>query len=190
MNKDPEFFVVKNFINSDYAKQWAKDGYIEENPMYHPFENFNGFLIDREKCNVDPENKLKEVIDFGYYYFNKKYSTNDKMVIFDRSHGQAMNEGAWLVSHKDVYDPKDLNTGPGNALVCNLFLTDDYDGGELIFEEIGVELKPSAGDLVVFPGFLLKHGVKTVKSGRRMNVVNHFFLIDVPDKVKSLKLLV
>lgn len=168
-----DIFIVKNFVSSEYAKQWAKNGHKENNPLYHPFENFNSLLTNPE---TDPENKLQEVIDFGYNYFNKKYSGPNKTVVLDRSHGVVMSKGAWLVSHKDVYDPSSGNAG--NSLVCNLFLTDDYDGGELIFEEIDVEIKPNAGDLVVFPGFLLKHGVKTVKSGIRINVVNHFFLID------------
>lgn len=180
---NPEYFILKQFINPDYARTWANDALTKFEPMYHPFEYFNGFVIKDDQNRVDPENKLKEVLECGYYYFTRTYAKKNKMVVYDRSHGVLMNPGASLVSHKDVYDPQDSGSAPGNALVCNLFLTDDYDGGELVFEDLDVRIKPGPGDLVIFPGFLIKHGVREVKAGKRMNVVNHFFLVDIPQNM-------
>jgi predicted 2-oxoglutarate/Fe(II)-dependent dioxygenase YbiX len=61
-----------------------------------------------------------------------------------------------------------------------LFLTDDYEGGELTFEEQNVVLKPKVGTRVFFPGYYTRHGVNKVTSGVRINILTHYF--DVIDR--------
>lgn len=52
-------------------------------------------------------------------------------------------------------------------LALSLLLSDDYDGGELVFPEFGTAgYRPAAGSAVVFSGSLL-HGVRPVTRGRR-----------------------
>jgi predicted 2-oxoglutarate/Fe(II)-dependent dioxygenase YbiX len=62
------------------------------------------------------------------------------------------------------------NTSPGTGhrkLALSLLLSDDYDGGELVFPEFGPDrYRPAAGAAVVFSGSLL-HGVRPVTRGRR-----------------------
>ena len=172
---EPEYLIIKGFVDKDYATSWAKSAM--DNLVDHPFDGWNGFITGNGR-NIDPENKVQEVRDYGQKYFNEKYASPGKKVVFDRSHGNAMSVGAYLVSHKDMYNPEDIEHSPGNALVCNLFLNDDYDGGELIFPDQGLSLKPEPGDLVIFPGFLMTHGVNKVTRGTRLNIINHFMLQD------------
>jgi hypothetical protein len=48
------------------------------------------------------------------------------------------------------------------------YLNDDYEGGYLYFPEFDYYIKPSAGDVVIFPGSLYYvHGVSTVTEGIR-----------------------
>lgn len=53
-----------------------------------------------------------------------------------------------------------------------VYLNDDYEGGEIYFPNQDVEIKPSAGDMVIFPGggHEYMHGVKPVISGRRYTI--------------------
>jgi hypothetical protein len=52
------------------------------------------------------------------------------------------------------------------------YLNDDYEGGELYFNKLGVGIKPEAGDLVLFPSaFIYSHTAMPVKSGMKYSVV-------------------
>ena len=53
--------------------------------------------------------------------------------------------------------------------VC--YLNDDYEGGELSFDLLGIKIKPEAGTLVFFPTpKRYKHSVATVNNGQRFSV--------------------
>jgi len=54
-----------------------------------------------------------------------------------------------------------------------MYPNDDYEGGEVYFPRQDIEIKPTAGDVIVFPsGFAFPHGTKPVKSGTRYCVVS------------------
>jgi hypothetical protein len=73
---------------------------------------------------------------------------------------QRMQEGVELKCHTDQH------TDPSIRYATILYLNDDYEGGELFFENIGLKIKPDRGSLLVFPGTEeFAHGVKSVKSG-------------------------
>jgi hypothetical protein len=49
---------------------------------------------------------------------------------------------------------------------------DDYEGGELYFRLQGLNIKPEAGDLFIFPSnFMYPHQAMPVKSGRKYSIV-------------------
>lgn len=53
-------------------------------------------------------------------------------------------------------------------IAVNLYLNDDYSGGEIYFPDYDLEIKPKSGQLIMFPGgHEFKHGVRTVTSGSR-----------------------
>lgn len=53
-----------------------------------------------------------------------------------------------------------------------MYPNDDYEGGEVYFPRQGIEFKPTAGDVYVYPsGFAYPHGTRPVKSGTRYCVV-------------------
>jgi len=67
-------------------------------------------------------------------------------------------------SHVDRnYDDPD-STQDWTALI---YLTDDYEGGELIFDDLDIELKPSAGSIVFFPCDLY-HRTNSIISGDKV----------------------
>lgn len=55
-----------------------------------------------------------------------------------------------------------------------IYLTDDYEGGEIVFPELDFEYKPKAGDLILFPSHGYLHEVKPVLSGNRSTIVGFF----------------
>jgi len=49
---------------------------------------------------------------------------------------------------------------------------DDYEGGNLVFPKLGLDIKPKAGDLYIFPStYLFSHRAMPVKSGMKFSVV-------------------
>lgn len=62
------------------------------------------------------------------------------------------------------------------------FLNDDFDGGELVFPELDLDLKPAAGTLLCFPAdHHYIHGVKPVTRGRRYTLVTWMRVRGMPD---------
>jgi hypothetical protein len=51
----------------------------------------------------------------------------------------------------------DIKMGVKNFLV-NLYINDDYHGGEIFFPDHNISYKPKSGDIVMYPG-AFKHGV-------------------------------
>lgn len=55
-----------------------------------------------------------------------------------------------------------------------IYLTSDYDGGEITFPELDFTYKPVAGDLILFPSHGYLHEVKTVTNGDRSTIVGWY----------------
>jgi 2OG-Fe(II) oxygenase superfamily len=69
--------------------------------------------------------------------------------------------GASMGSHVDSYGD---DTSPTISVV--LYLNDDYEGGEIYFKEQDIEVKPSAGSLIIFPSYEpYYHESKPIVSG-------------------------
>lgn len=72
-------------------------------------------------------------------------------------------EGAYMGAHVDSYD---ADITPSISMV--IYLNDDYEGGEICFKDQGVEIKPSAGSIVVFPSIEpYYHESKPILSGMK-----------------------
>lgn len=69
-----------------------------------------------------------------------------------------------FMSHQDVNLDEETNVLGG--YVAMYYLNDDYQGGELYFDNLGLSYKPVAGEVVIFP-YNLWHRVKTVEGGDR-----------------------
>lgn len=57
---------------------------------------------------------------------------------------------------------------------ANIYVNDDYDGGELVFQDYDISIKHKPGQLVWFPGgheFI--HGVNKISNGTRWNLITH-----------------
>ena len=174
--------VIKSFISPEYAKTVLE--LIDEFDLIedHPFDGFKGIRMELDK--IDPENKIGGLLEVARKYFETNYNIPGRRIEFSRSYGTAMYPGAMLDVHLDHYNSgRENNFSYGDALVCNLYLTSGYEGGELTFPDIDSEFKPDAGDVVFFPAFLLRHGVNPVTEGVRISLLNHFSLLSEEDSL-------
>jgi hypothetical protein len=73
--------------------------------------------------------------------------------------------GALVGRHRDT-----TTFSTNRLMTCILYLNDDFDGGELLFPDVGVCLKPSCGDAVFFLSEYF-HAVAPVIKGYRYCVI-------------------
>jgi hypothetical protein len=166
----PKYEIIFGFLSKEEAADWAS--HFIENKTNHPFKGFYDFSFYSSSESRKYLDKLEELKMLSSEWFLKNYQIDNFR--WDRSHGTLMFKGAKLPSHIDRYDPEYPENGPGNSWVSLLFLTDDYSGGDLVFEDTE-HFHLTSGDVILFPGFLIKHGVEEVISGIRINLVTHFF---------------
>jgi predicted 2-oxoglutarate/Fe(II)-dependent dioxygenase YbiX len=73
----------------------------------------------------------------------------------------------------------DVHSDHGFSYTCTvssvMYLNDDYDGGELYFPFLGINLKPKAGDIVLFPStYIYSHAALPVTNGTKYSAVTMF----------------
>ena len=157
---DEHFHIIEDYMDPEYCKMMVD--YFTENMEEDPREFYG---------------------TFGQKFFAEHYPMYGEFEL-NRSHANFMFTGAELHSHKDDRNWDEPIEGlPSRTHVMGLFLTDDYEGGELTFEEQNVVLKPKVGTLVFFPGYYTRHGVNKVTSGTRINILTHYFDIIDRDNV-------
>jgi predicted 2-oxoglutarate/Fe(II)-dependent dioxygenase YbiX len=83
-------------------------------------------------------------------------------------HADCEAQHAGVVEFMPRYSPSEFNTPTLIEVAANLYLTDDFDGGELYFPTRDLVIKPKARQLILFPGgHEYIHGVKQVTRGDR-----------------------
>lgn len=176
------YHIIEGYLTAEQCRPLAE--YFLANEDHDPREFYgnvglggiNEFFGENPTVfKFDPESHLQTVVHLAHDFFLENYKMVGTFGL-NRSHANYMHAGAELASHNDDRTSQEPIEGLNSrTYVCGLFLTDDYEGGELIFEDINVSLKPKVGDLVFFPGFYTRHGVNKVLSGTRLNILTHFF---------------
>jgi predicted 2-oxoglutarate/Fe(II)-dependent dioxygenase YbiX len=153
------------YINSEYAK--TKETNCEKITSVkfdEPIEK-NSSKINQYEVNL-LVNKIK-------YITENAHGISAKMTTI---HSLIWETGAFGNDHSDDSDVDGSDIGRSqHKFATILYLNDDYEGGELIFRDHGISLKPEAGSVVSFPGGIKNiHRISDVTSGTRYNVVGFF----------------
>jgi hypothetical protein len=146
------------------SKTWKKDLGIdttigsfcmirEPEPEYDQI-----FDVMRKAAAVFLSNTDRDISDYAEKY------TFHRVVRWEK-------ESSTLVQHLDRWVTKGEQITPEITLV--MYLTDDYEGGEVYFSSFDKKIKPSAGDILAFNSNTL-HGTEPYLGGRRMTI--QFFL--------------
>ena len=81
----------------------------------------------------------------------------------------AYAEHVEYVEHVD-HSPNNMRT-----VSCSIILNDDFEGGEFGFFSRAHIIKPSKGDVIMFPSnFLYRHQVLPVTKGTRYSIITWF----------------
>lgn len=164
-DKNPEEyqsqFNVFSSLNSiiyegydDYISQWTKPEVINSFGGSHPHhwqKVFGDIVFDWNYKNIKSFDE-----DFSGYEKpiniagDSGWISSSIDVAKHRAH-----TGREYAIHYHLDSSGDLNPGPKAILTATVYLNDDYEGGEISFlnefDEVIINYKPSAGDLVIFP---------------------------------------
>lgn len=174
------YVVVEDFLTAEEAKSFCDAILANCEPDSKPLYRYMHIEHRKEspapiRVLWDPNHKLNEAVEFARNHFSSTYKILGNLE-FSRIFGNVMEEGAYLGSHRDEDANMDgVFDGKKRSFVAGLFTNDDYEGGNLVFSDQDVELKPKAGTLVLFPGFYTNHGVNEILSGLRVNILIFFY---------------
>lgn len=131
---------------------------------------------DIEWNTTHPGNTVKNMgnelyIQMEDVYKNiKTFFTNLESIIYSRDLRRLTNlEFMW--PHEDGGNPDDLRK---IVFGIAIYLNEDFEGGELIYPDLGLSVTPKAGSMVIHDASL-KHQVFPVLSGNRYSITTFVF---------------
>ena len=87
------------------------------------------------------------------------------------------DEGAFMGSHVDFNEDNYYL-----AYTIVVYLNDNYEGGELYFNELDITIKPEAGSIIMYPSSApYSHQSLKVLKGRKMLITHHWQMILPPN---------
>lgn len=181
MTTNKTFHIIEDALSKEECDFFLN--VVLENIGFDPKPNFRGVgLFAQETLDLghypramDPEKKLMTVVEKVREYYESTHKMMGEFV-FSRIFGNVMDTGAFLPSHRDEDpNPDGKFDGKKRSHVCSILLNDDYEGGELLFDDQGIQVKPKPGSLVLFPGYYVSHGVNEILSGSRVNLLIFFY---------------
>lgn len=169
-----------NGANPNYTWHPAFVGYRERIPEYRDCVDFKFKKTDIEN---DPSNESLQLQKLWQDCYDRKYHAvldySSKYNLHDLRYWEAFNfikyePGHHFMEHADH----------GYSYNCTVslvaYINDNYEGGEIAFRLQGINYKPKAGDLVIFPSnFIYPHTAKVVTEGTKYSIVT---MLDYSDK--------
>lgn len=91
-------------------------------------------------------------------------------------------EGSSLAKHSDgSSDPAEF---PLIKMGTLIYLNDEYEGGELVFNDYDIIIKPEPGDMIIFPNHYMHEVLKVLPKGSntRRHTMPTFYVIEIKEK--------
>jgi hypothetical protein len=144
-------------------------GYSEKRPSYRDCEDIKVGEIsnptnETQKLVADLWSDLKRVQDVAVKDYCNKF--NVKMNFWEVMNCIRYGKGQHFQEHAD----HGFSYSATVSLVA--YVNDDYEGGNLFFPKLGLDIKPKAGDLYIFPStYLFSHRAMPVTEGQKFSIV-------------------
>jgi len=126
----------------------------------------------------DPKNPTKKellheeiynIFDKDFVLAYQKYIETFRVPVTQKEDYEILkyNEGNFFIDHVD--DALFMS----RRVSIVYYFNDDYEGGDIIFPRFGVQIKPKANQLAIFPAnYMYNHNVNKVTKGTRYSMVN------------------
>lgn len=170
-----EFFYIEDFIPNhllDTLMSWAVDA-PRKKDGHNAIEFVQPFIRD------NTVNAFLELTELIHKVIEKKFICSVyreelcSMVVY--------KSGNFLPKHIDNVPGQNLTTPGGNPsrdISSTLYYNDNYSGGEIVFMDQNLKIKPKAGSLILFPSNEdYPHEVLPVLFGNRYCSTNFWSLV-------------
>jgi predicted 2-oxoglutarate/Fe(II)-dependent dioxygenase YbiX len=197
-----KILIAPNVISSagvDFIINYAKkqDG-LKDLSVFDPSKSNSTkstkFTVDkkvRDTQMIDLEKISDEIVDLYRNIVSNVINPFYEVEIKDSEIPQLLHYG--IGGHYKAHcDGESLWKPPGNHpliwrkstdrdLSTVLFLNNDFEGGDFIFPELKIRIRPEPGMLVCFPStHEYLHGVEPITHGNRYSIVNWMTIIGFP----------
>lgn len=198
-NPESSIRIFENFVEKEdlkildnlcrNAKENDNKWWAEKCPSPEYVEHASGAY--KELCK-EYEYSLENLHPLVIKYIKKlealaSYELGRKLVPIFYFNRHETLEGGWCPGHTDSegmgkggidyvvdYSPNHCYEPSLIDISANIYINDDYEGGELCFPEYDIQIKHTPGQLVWFPGgheFI--HSVNHITKGTRWNLITH-----------------
>ena len=167
---DEELKTVNDIINASSQKDWEIE--YMQNLANFCMQKFGRTDVDNlvaEGKFEITQNWIDKNLNIQYHpiqksFYNKLYKmiakSDSSLELSGLATIQRMQPGVELKSHVDQ------DTDPSIKYATIVYINDDYNDGEIFFDNLDISLRPKPKDLLFFPGNKkYKHGVKPVSDG-------------------------
>jgi predicted 2-oxoglutarate/Fe(II)-dependent dioxygenase YbiX len=183
---DNKVMYITECIDREHLDQILEGASKANNKTDFPHFYRTGFSAVQDKPLVKYINSnIKDALS---EFLNLSNLDISDYISYDRYFVSTWKLNKSLAPHRDTvkYDESYTQT-PRSSINSLVYLTDDYDGGEIIFPELGIGIKPEAGSIVIFHSDIL-HGVNEVTRGERLTLESNLYDINKDDieEMKSL----
>jgi len=171
--------VAENFLTQeaiDYILNWAKTNDNLHDQHNSDVEYWSGKCI---YFNAIKDKKIKNIlyqISQGMLRFIRMNSPCETIFI-EPPQFVRWKEGNELPPHADNIEQDGItpNKSPHRTYGGVLYLNDNFEGGQLYYSNLNIQVQPRPGMLVIHPGNLkFNHGVKKVEKGIRYTISAFF----------------
>lgn len=161
-----KILIIDNFI---YPEEIEKILSIVDDDEVWNYESTN----ETWKNRVAEGNKISEMYpDVLHTVADVQYRLMDEVIKFYNVEVNRPSQSVARWFPGNSQGPHADNTHfPNYNIGSVIYLNNDYEGGELYLPQHDISFKPSAGQVVVFPGDLhYLHGVREITSGMRYTI--------------------
>jgi hypothetical protein len=159
-----ESTLLLNLAKNSTESEWSNYNYTQKPES----DEWDDRILILDKCsgfNQELRDLVNNIFDRikteVYALLQKDYDYVGFATIYRSVIGQEMK------THNDS------GLGPSFKYGVVLYLNDDYDGGEIYYPNMGIEIKPEARSMVIHPAHeAYRHGVKKVLAGTRYSMTS------------------
>jgi hypothetical protein len=174
-----EIKILNEYLDSMDVKNFKDVFYLDaEGDEYNGQREISDESVEQKMKNLDA--KIKSFITESYF--------GDKGIsVVKYVWTRALELIRWQVEsslgkHSD--GPSDPAEFPLIKIGTLIYLNDDYEGGELVFNDYDMIIKPEPGDLVIFPNHYMHEVLKVLPKGSntRRHTMPTFYVIEIEEK--------
>jgi 2OG-Fe(II) oxygenase superfamily len=158
-----------SYIKIDKWSPWTASN--DTSVIYGALKNFYPYNLHVSTGNEENDSVCFNIINqcavafhmcFNLYFQEHGLNSEDYNIDYNWLVLKRWNVGSIMGPHFDGSYGEDNKL----AFTAILYFNDNYEGGELYFNNYNVLLKPEAGSMVIFPGSFI-HEVKEIKGNNR-----------------------